>query len=285
MTAHARFTPTAPLPAPVSRAVALRCADTSSQLGAACRAPASICGCVRLRLMTYNIMCGVHWPRIRDVIKAHPVDVLCLQEVAQPGHPLRGAVHPDRIRRDIPWPADLRMLWRKPPRQVGNMTLVRDGRIEATRTLRVPPGDAYGMVHDITVGGARLTLANIHATPMLGPTPITFIFSELMRLREACHLSATLRKSTGPVFAAGDFNSFWPAPAILAMNQTWRDARRIARGRRKSTRPTFGLPFRIDYVFHRGPVELIDYRVVDGSGSDHRAVLVELRVPASTSGL
>jgi endonuclease/exonuclease/phosphatase family metal-dependent hydrolase len=233
--------------------------------------------------MTYNIQFGLNWPATRDLIRrecASGVDVLCLQEVPEPDHRDPRAIHPCQILEDFDWPHDLRTLWHQPHYRSGNMTLVR-GRLGPGRFLETPLSNPYGCAYDVTVGDARLTVANVHMTAMLGPPPIAFPVSEMYRLREALDLTRRYRRLGGPVVALGDFNTFWPAPACWVMRRHWRDCRLWIGGQRRATRPTYGLPFVIDYVFTQGGIVALDYKVVVGGGSDHRAVVATLQVPVT----
>lgn len=233
--------------------------------------------CAVLRLMTYNVEMGLAWPAALELIRAHPVDVLCLQEIPEEAHPDRRLVRPARVVKDVGLPHDLRMLWYREPRRVGNATFVR-GRVAPGPTLCIPLSKPYGMESEVEVGGTRLTVANIHLTEMLGPPLLAFPISEMYRLREAQDLTRRFARCDGPVVAMGDFNTFWPAPAAFVLHRDWRDCRAEVGGRHAATRPTYGLPFVIDHVLVRGDVKVRDYRVIGGPGSDHRAVLVELDV-------
>ncbi|MBN2560417.1 MAG: endonuclease/exonuclease/phosphatase family protein [Phycisphaerae bacterium] len=245
-----------------------------------------------ISVMTYNIQMGLNWPAARDLIRANPVDILCLQEVPEPDHVDRQLVRPRQILEDFDWPHDSAMLWYRSPHRIGNMTLTR-GFITPGRRLGVPFSKPYGLASEVRIHGGRLTVINIHMTDMLGPPAIAFPVSEMYRLREALDLThrygRTVRRDSrasrhrNPVIAMGDFNTFWPSPACWVMRRHWTDSRsggaaRTSR-RYKATRPTYGLPFIIDHIFVRGGISVLDYQVLDGEGSDHRAVVATLRVP------
>lgn len=232
-----------------------------------------------VRIMTFNIEFGLQWAVIRERILAERVDILCLQEVPEAGHRERSAVRPRQILADFPWPHDCAMLWHRRPRRIGNMTLVR-GRIGPGRVLHTPLSAPYGMVNQVEVHGTRLTIANVHMTDMFGPPPVAFVVSETHRLREALDLGRRFRCHHRPVVALGDFNTFWPAPGCWVMRRDWTDCRSAVGGRHPPTRPTYGLPFVIDHVFVRGDVRVLRYRVLPAGGSDHRAVIADLSVPA-----
>jgi len=238
-------------------------------------------GTATVRLMTFNVQCGLQWPDVRRLILAQDVDIICLQEVPQDGHSQRDFVRASEILDLLDWPHDLRMLWSRPPRQIGNLTLVRGG-IEPGPILRIPLTQAYGFTSRVEVDGARLTVANLHLSPLGGPPPLAFPATEILRLREVRHLTQSLGECRDPTVAVGDFNSFWPAPACWVMRRSWKDCRNEVGGNHLATRPTYGLPFVIDHVFMRGGVRAVGYEVLAGGGSDHRAVIATLQVPRST---
>lgn len=255
--------------APAARGVVDRAAATGSDSAT-----------MTIRLMTFNIQCGLCWPEVRRLIVAQDVDVICLQEVPQEGHCQRDFVRAAKVLDLLGWPHDLRMLWSRPPRQIGNLTLVR-GRIEPGPVLRIPLTQAYGFTSRIEVGGARLTVANLHLSPLGGPPPLAFPVTEILRLREVLDLTKRLGDDRDPMVAVGDFNTFWPAPACWVMRRSWNDCRSEVGGDHLPTRPTYGLPFVIDHVFMRGGITAVDYEVLPGGGSDHRAVIATLQVPRS----
>ncbi len=232
---------------------------------------------VKIRVLSYNILYGCRWTQVRDLLLANPADIICLQEVPQHGHRRPNAVRADQILHDLDRPHSLAMLWYRPPRRVGNMTLVA-GSIDKGQILSTSLSQPYGLVNRVVVGGVNLTVVNVHFTEMLGPPPIAFPFSEMLRTREALDLTRRFRGRQEPVLVLGDFNSFWPAPACWVMRTNWTECRRAVGGRHPGTRKTYGLPFVIDHIFVRGPVRVHDYRVIDGGGSDHRAVYAALEV-------
>lgn len=231
-----------------------------------------------VRIMSYNILYGFDWEAVRDLIRANPVDVLCLQEVPQEGYSDAEAVSPQSIMTDFDWPNDLAMLWHPVPRRAGNMTLTQ-GAIRPGEVLRAWPTWGYGILNEIVVNGAKLVVANTHLSPMFGPPVASFLPTEVFRLREVLHLTRRCQGFGGPVVALGDFNSFWPAPVCWYMRRHWQDCRLEVGGAHLSTRPTYGLPFVIDHIYTRGDVSVEDYRVIDGPGSDHRPVIVQLSLP------
>lgn len=236
-----------------------------------------------LRIISYNILYGQRWTRCRDLLRANPADVICLQEVPEPNHRWRNVVRPSEIVEDLDMPHDLAMLWFCPGKRVGNMTLVR-GRIDAGIALHTRTSMPYGLLNCVEVGDARLHVANVHMAEMFGPPAITFSFSEVLRMRETLHLTRLASATNAPFIACGDFNTFWPAPATWPMRRLWRDCRLAVGAPLRATRRTYGLPFVIDHIFVRGDVDVVDYAVIDGGGSDHQPVSATLRVRSLSVG-
>lgn len=234
---------------------------------------------VELRVVTYNIWCGRRWAECLSALRKIDADVICLQEVVPDDAPrARGLPTASRIAADLGLRSRFEALWRRLAVPVGNMTLVR-GRIGEPRVLHVGTSEPYGLVTRVEVGGVEFILVNVHLAPLVGPPAISFLPSEVLRLREALHLDRTLRTIRGPVVVAGDFNSFRGAPAYAASTRRLRDVRRMRPGRHLATRPTYGLPFVIDHVLVSEEIGALDYAVHAGDGSDHRLVSTRLRIP------
>ena len=228
--------------------------------------------------MTYNIQCGLNWPDVRRLILNREVDIVCLQEIPQAGHTNHDLVRLSKVIGLLDWPYDLQMLWNRHPRRIGNLTLTR-GRIRHGEVLRIAMTQAYGFTSHVEIDGAGLTVANLHLSPLLGPPPLAFAVTEVLRVRELLHLNTHFQTAGGAVVAAGDFNTFWPAPGCWLMRRAWRDCRAEVGGTHGATRRTYGLPFVIDHCFVRGGIRPLGYEVVPGGGSDHRAVIATLEVP------
>ncbi|HPF40694.1 MAG TPA: endonuclease/exonuclease/phosphatase family protein [Phycisphaerae bacterium] len=235
-----------------------------------------------IRLLTYNILFARKWRESLAVIRDADADVICLQEVVPEDSLHESDCGIERIIDDIGMPCDFAWLWGKGQKRLGNATFARDG-VTAREILKARPTPAYGLANRVDVAGAQLTIANIHLSPMWGPAPLMFLPSECFRRMEATHLSRWSRGATGPIVAAGDFNTFPHAPAYRRMASEWTDARSASTSRQPPTRPTYGLPFVIDHIFVRGAAEICDYTVIAGGGSDHRAVLATLKLPSENA--
>ncbi len=231
-----------------------------------------------VRVMTYNVEFGKAWPAAQRTIAEHPADVICLQEIGEeaPGRFIRASQVANSIGGD--W--NYQRLWRRKRQWIGNMTIVTRGRIGPAHVLHCPPSAPYGTWSHVSMGDRQFIIANIHLTPMIGgPAWVAFAWSEHHRFRESVHLHGMIKRSRLPVIALGDYNTFFPAPAYWAARRGLVDCRRKFGGRHAPTRPTYGLPFVIDHVFVTPDIEVVDYRVIESDGSDHRPVLAGLQVP------
>lgn len=224
-----------------------------------------------LRVMTWNIYLGNDWPNVRRVLRDHPADVICLQEVPEEDHPWRTA-RPSRIARELNLPFNFAPLWLRHPKRVGNMTLVRDGHVGPARLLRTRGSEPYATWSRVRAGETTLIVVNVHLAPLRGPMPFAFPLTEPTRMREAAHLNRLIRRCRHPVIALGDFNTFRPAPGYRLAARGLIDCRHAVGGRHAGTRPTWGWPFVIDHILVTPHFRAVDYGVIVTPGSDHRPV-------------
>lgn len=237
---------------------------------------------VTLRLATYNIWCGRHWPLALETLRQHPADILCLQEVLPDGsRAARRESRPTltRIAAELGGSFRYELLWKRVERPCGNLTLAR-GHVRPATVLRTPSSEPYGILTDIEIRGVRIRVANLHLAPLPGLPFLSFVPTELLRMREMLDFERRTHGHDGPLIACGDYNSFNPAPAYRIAARQLRDARRAFGGRHPATRPTYGLPFVIDHVFVSTHFAVEDYRVVVSGGSDHRLVFTTLSCPS-----
>ena len=149
----------------------------------------------------------------------------------------------------------------------------------------------FAQVLEVRAPGRTVALANAH---LLSPA-VSFHRSrdELLpslahnleaRRKEWRKLTAYLdeRYPDRPHLVVGDLNTMEPDPLHREVEQRYVDAFRATSLTPGFTWPALGrlpLPlFRIDYVLASPELYVDDARVMDGGGSDHRAVLARLRI-------
>jgi endonuclease/exonuclease/phosphatase family metal-dependent hydrolase len=111
---------------------------------------------------------------------------------------------------------------------------------------------------------------------------------ETCRVREMADLlraAAELRERGLPLLLGGDFNARPESPVHEAVRAAgFRDAWTECGGGDGHTFPAAAPTRRIDYLYLPPGARCLDARVLPGEASDHRALLVRLRLPLAGSG-
>lgn len=133
----------------------------------------------------------------------------------------------------------------------------------------------------VDVDGVRVSLAGVH---LLNPIAFPWWKSVRTRGRQLDGLFSWLKDADEPVMVAGDFNAtpIWPVyrKVVSRLEDLVADhAERTGSGAEPTWgwRPGWPRMLRIDHVFGRG-VDADEVRVVPIFGSDHAAVVVDLRL-------
>lgn len=226
-----------------------------------------------IRILTANLLSGGADPAaLAELLHRHRVDVACLQELgaAQASAVIRvlphGKLEPGIDARD---PNGMGIALRRPGRVQRLPLRRRDGRV-----AELLPGDWPGL-------DAPLEILNVHLQAPHASPPWRTLAERRDQVRA---IESYLRSAPrmGRVLA-GDLNATprWPAYRRLAACLDDAPARHAGRagGRAGATwgPRRLGLALlRIDHVLSRG-LDVIHQGVLRIPGSDHRAVLVELR--------
>lgn len=149
--------------------------------------------------MTCNIEYRPCWPEVRRVIQAQDLDVVCLQEVPTDQSSL--------IRTDLGPAHEFQLLPLLHPRRLGNMTLARS-QIKHGEMLQTALSRAYGFTSLVKVGPIDLTVANVQLSSLRGSPLWIFPAAEVLYLWKVIDLTQRFLQHTGPVVAAGAFNTF-----------------------------------------------------------------------------
>ena len=220
-----------------------------------------------LVVMTSNLQYGQGDPRaVMRIAREHRVDVLSLQEVtpaAIPGLDRVGArrVFPHRMVDERPGAAGSALLARRPLEPSGPPD--QSGAAQPEGAVNVP-------------GAGRVQVKVIHPPP---PTSRDGVrdWHRLLRLLPGP------RDSTTPRILAGDFNGTLDHREIRRLiDRGWFDAADATGDGLKTTwpadRPRPELT--LDRILVPPPIKVRRVSVVDVPGSDHRAVIAELVLPA-----
>lgn len=216
----------------------------------------------QLRLMTANLYLGrAGADAVVEVVRAHAVDVLSLQELT-PGEVARldaaglARLLPHRVLDARPHGLGSGICSRWPltelPGPAGLRCAVPRARVQLP-------------------GGATLDVTSVHLAAPVG--------RRLARrwVEEAGLLGRTV--GSGPTVLAGDFNATLDHPPLRRLLRDGHvdAAAAVGAGLRTTWRqPGLAPPLTIDHVLLRGAVHARSVRVVPVAGSDHRAVVAEL---------
>jgi vancomycin resistance protein VanJ len=236
-----------------------------------------------LRVMTLNqLYSNKNVDALIAAIRAQDADIVALQELSQP---MADAIL-QQLAAEYPYqllmPAELDngqgLLSRYPLREV----------------LREPDYPAQRAIVDID--GQAITLINVHLhapkietrrLPRLRPARLVLDYDTSRRARELPALFRAIDAVEGPLVLLGDFNTGDREPPYAALAARLHDAYAEAAWGFGFTFPAdpvlpgWPAPFplvRIDYIWSKGGVVPAAARVVCDSGSDHCAVVADLRL-------
>lgn len=218
-------------------------------------------GGAQLRLMTANLYLGrAEASAVVDLVRAHAVDVLSLQELT-PAEVARldaaglGELLPHRV-------LDAR------PRGYGS------GICSRLPLTELPGLAGFGCA--VPRARVHLPQCELEVTAVHLAAPVDRALTARWQ-REA----ALLQRSggSGPSVLAGDFNATLDHPPLRRLLRTgYSDAAAAVGAGLRTTwrRPGIAPPLTIDHVLLRGAVRARSVRVAPVAGSDHDAVVVEL---------
>jgi hypothetical protein len=279
-TPHAAATAVLPLAvatAARSRAAALVAAASGAALAGAVLSPARrsratpLPAGTRLRVATVSLRLGLVPPRpVLDLVREHDVDVLAVQELT-PGAEaaLRAAGLDELLPHAHVLPAR--------PGRVPSASGAVWSRVPIAGRSEVPGGFEQPTVRLAGEGGPAVELTSVHTVPpATGPASVRSWTRDL----------ATLPGPSSDVLRvlAGDFNATFDHAALrTVLGLGYADAARVTgQGRAWTWRP-LRLRFPrlvLDHVLVDPRIAVASVRLVPVSGSDHRAVVAELVLPA-----
>ena len=241
-----------------------------------------------IRVVTLNIQNGKpNLPASLGEIERFGPDVMCSQEVDFEQPELIDSVasvdlayrrHDSHFWTASRWPLEL-------VRVVESQTSYRD--ICAVYRVLGPGESAFHLVN-VHLSTARHGLTNLRPRTVLTGVGLDELRAhQRLRLGEIAELSAVLDELPTPLVVCGDFNMPVDSPAFAALLAGRRSAFDVAGFGYGYTVPNEATPLwprgwcwlRVDHVLASKNVSPIAARPGTASGSDHRALLTELRLP------
>ena len=222
---------------------------------------------VPFRLLHANVLkTNRNYQKLLDVVTEANADVIVLQELTEE------------------WRENTHVLTEKypyfelAPRPGGSgMAVFSRYPLTDVRTLSLDTSGHVALMARADVGGAAVTILGLHP-----PTPVTAIkFADRnLQFKEAATI---LRQVAGPRILVGDLNTTMWSPYFGGLEQDsgLRDAR-LGFGLKTSwpmPLPSF-LRLPIDHCLVSNDVEVSSVRIGGRVGSDHRPLIVDLRLPS-----
>jgi endonuclease/exonuclease/phosphatase family metal-dependent hydrolase len=228
-----------------------------------------------LRVVTFNTYVGRGIEEALWIVRTFEPHLMFLQEL---GIYRRGDWEwrqPDEVARQAQMNhAYLRLVFRG--RTEFGLSLYSAGRIRDVSEIGGPGGRPTGLSARVDLAGRTLSVAAVHLAAVPRPLPFGILRILTTHRRQVARALKRLDEMGGPAILAGDFNSL---PGTAAHRLACRHMTDVARetGTCASTRRTWGLPLRIDYIFASAHFRCEACQVLPSQVSDHRPVLATLR--------
>jgi endonuclease/exonuclease/phosphatase family metal-dependent hydrolase len=228
-----------------------------------------------IRILSYNIFAPNRLDPLAELIRENKPDIVCLQEVRIPERPSRTV---DRIE----WLAEqLGMYPAVMPTHRGRSGLVANVVLmhqpaRSTEVLTDVHGFKYGLGVILECDKTELALICGHYAWVPRPLMIgvwVSVFQRSVQLRRSLNW---LARQNLPGIIAGDFNMLPYSLEYRMLARRLIDCSRAVPANHRSTRPTWGLPAQLDYIFTTSQLKTRHYETVDFDFSDHRPILADL---------
>ena len=229
----------------------------------------------RLRVLTYNVLHFRRWREMGELIERIDADIICLQEaivsvVNHEGYN-QVALLADRLGFHLVCNPN----WRRQFCVIGHSILTRR---KPTQTEILTDFEGYPFATTATFDddGGPFNLVGVHLQWVHRPLPIGVFTSFFRRSAQIRQILNWTRHGKHPCLLAGDFNALPYSPEYKILTRKMTDCTRAVPVDHHCTRPTFGMPLQIDYVFASRHFRTLACRIHDVDYSDHRPVVVDL---------
>lgn len=233
----------------------------------------------RLRLLTYNIFFCPRLNELRDFLREINPDIVCLQEVLITDRSRRPENQPQWLADQLGYHYECNPNWRRFRGTGGNALLSRFA-LTSVEVLADPWGYRFALAARLSIHGVPIHVIASHFVWVARPL-ITGIFVSVFRrtaqIRQAVNWA---RRSKLPCIIAGDFNMLPFGPEYQTIARCLTDCTRATPVAHLNTRPTWGLPVQLDYVFASHQFRTLGCEVINADYSDHRPVVVDLELQA-----
>lgn len=233
----------------------------------------------RLRLVTYNAFQSPKLDHTCRLLEGIDADVYCLQELVVDDFHHEPRDQAVVIGEHLGLHAFSAYTCLGYRRNAGSAILSRYafGPVEV---LADTHGHRFGLATVVNHPRTPFALINAHFTWVPRPIWIGTLVSIPFRAAEMRQAIQWIRRTRLPGLIAGDFNALPYSPEYWTMARHMTDCTRAVPMPHRATRPTWGLPTQLDYVFATRDITTRACRVLHCPVSDHEPVLAELDLPA-----
>lgn len=228
-----------------------------------------------LRVLTYNVRLGIDLHGVLEVLRQHPADICCIQELNL--RPTFGdPVHHGRwLAERLGMRSHSLPIWALRSGFVGIGILVR-GDILSHGLLHDRDGVPFAATARVQCGAHRIAVCSLHLQGVLRPLVIGFVRTIPRRIAQARRVVRWIAEQTEPIIVAGDFNTFGWAPEYRIVARRLRDCSRAVGARHHATRPTWHMPLQLDHILVSDDWHIRSCDMIDAAASDHRPLIATL---------
>ncbi len=232
---------------------------------------------LRIRVATYNILCGRYIKDVVKNIKHIRPDIICLQEA--PLNSRRGV-------RKIARVLGMDYLFYGYHKKGGvGLAILATGRIEPVRYFPEKTGRSFALAGKVEIGGRKILVVSIHLKSLPRPIIKGLLTSMDAHKKQVKRILELVTKDYPniPVIVAGDTNTLPFTPEYIMLTNRLKDCCIVTKTSHKPSIFIGKTGYRIDHIFIRGDWKILKCDVSPLAGSDHRLVWADLKLEVEKS--
>lgn len=238
---------------------------------------------MRVRVLTYNAFECSDLQAVRALLADSDPDIICMQELIINSQCAWECNQVEWLANALGRHVVSMVTCRGFHRNVGCAIFTRRP-ILGMQKLVDYSGFPFGLAGVVEHHGKQLAFVGVHYHRVPRPILLGVLVSSFQRSAQVRRSWQWIRNRRLPGIIAGDFNALPHLPDYQALARHMTDCSRAVPVNHRGTRPTWGLPVQLDYVFASGHFRTTACETIDYAGSDHRPVLADLELPEMAPG-